>query len=298
MIRSLEAQTLRPEGIIVYIAEGYSLPPKVGSEVYVRVGKGMVSQRALPYDEIESEYLLLCDDDILFEPDSVERLFLGLLGRGDAISANAYHNDRWPLKEKVIQALFHGLYPSLCSRYAFKVRRSSYFSYRLRPLPVMETQCFAGACILLKKSVFLSVRLQDEVWMDQSGYPLGEDMVFAYKLHRYGYDVLVHSDCGITHQDAQTSHLRDKYMDYYLSCYVRCLIWHRAIFEPAGKAGKIVCRMAFLSRWLFRYMLAVLARWTGRNKQSDRDMVRALKDASAYSEGELFSHLPKWEVIR
>ena len=299
LIRSLEAQTLRPEHIFVYIAEGYTLPEKVGSEVFVTCAKGMVHQRALPYDEIVSDYLLLCDDDVLFEADSVERMFSGLKqADGDAISANVYYNHRWPLGEKFIQAAFHGLYPSLLKKYAFRVRKSGYFSYCLHPRDIMETQCFAGACILVRKSVFQSISLQDEYWMDQSGYPLGEDLVFAYKLHSYGYRVLVHSNCGILHQDAQSSHERDKYKDYYLACYIRYLIWHRAIYQPSGALGRVMAMLGFYLRWLFRYVLSLLSHLSGRNKYSDRDMVRALKDAKTYARSDAFASIPSWDIKR
>lgn len=162
----------------------------------------------------------------------------------------------------------------------------------------MATQCFAGGCVLLKKSVYQSIHLWDEVWMDQAAYPLGEDLVFAYKLHRYGYDVLVHSDCGITHQDAQTSHLQDKQKDYYISCYMRYLIWYRSVYMPSGTVSRIFCKIAFYNRWFFRYSLAVLARWSGRNAHSDKDMKRALGDARAYAESGPFSLLPKWDTVR
>ena len=295
MIRSLELQTIPPERILVYIAEGYPIPQKVGCEEYVSVPKGMVHQRALPYEEVESEYLLLCDDDMLFEQDSVERLFEGLRRcGGDAISPNVYFNHRWDMKEKLIQSVFHGLYPSLFTRYAFRVRRSGYFSYRLHPREVMETQCFAGGCILLKKTDFLSISLQDENWMDINGYPLGEDLVFAYKLHCSGFKVLVHSGSGISHQDAGSSHETDRDADYEKSLFMRYAIWYRCLYSPAGLLGKPLCLTAFYGRWLFRYAVS-LASWAlGRNKISHRSSIRAIRDARIFTRSELFVNLPPW----
>ena len=297
MIRSLERQTMRPDRILVYIAEGCPLPARVGAEEYVRCPKGMVTQRARDYKEVKSEYILLCDDDILFAPDSVERLFAGLQDcAGDAISANVYFNHRWPLKEKWIQAAFHGLYPSLFGKYAFRVRKDAYFSYHLHPRDVMETQCFAGAAILLPLAVFRSLSLQDECWMDRSGYPLGEDLVFAYKLHRYGYRVLVHSRCGIVHRDAQTSHPEDRHEDYYQSCFIRYLIWYRAVFQPSGHWGRLWARIRFALRWSFRYCLALLSRLAGRDPRSAGDMKRALREGRAYARSAEFSAIPLWRV--
>ena len=66
LIRCLKSQTITPQNIIVYIAEGYDPPKRVADEVWVYCKKGMASQRALPYNEISSEYILLCDDDLYF----------------------------------------------------------------------------------------------------------------------------------------------------------------------------------------------------------------------------------------
>lgn len=299
MIRSLEEQTLKADRIVVYLAEGYPQPAQVGSEIYVRCPKGMVTQRARPYEEIDSEYLLLCDDDILFEPDSVERLFAGLQQqKGDVISANVYYNHRWPLKEKLIQAFFHGLCPDYCGKYAFRVRGSAFFNYHIHPREVMQTQCFAGACVLLPKTVFQAVFLQDETWMDRSGYPLGEDLVFAYKLHRYGYRVLVHSRCGVVHQDAMSGHVRDKHEDYFLAWYIRYLIWCRCVRQPSGVAGRFLATIAFYARWTFRYSLALLSYLTGRNRHSARDMFRAVRDAKVFSRSPEFTQIPAWKATR
>ena len=50
---SIISQTIKPQGIFVYIPEGYPIPKEtVGIEQYIRCRKGMVAQRALPYNEI------------------------------------------------------------------------------------------------------------------------------------------------------------------------------------------------------------------------------------------------------
>ena len=47
LLDSLAAQTIKPEAILVYIAEGYPLPKEtIGIEQYIYVKKGMVAQRA------------------------------------------------------------------------------------------------------------------------------------------------------------------------------------------------------------------------------------------------------------
>ena len=72
---SIAAQTVPPERVVVYIAEGYQRPEfSVGKEEYVWVRKGMVAQRALRYDEIKSDCILMLDDDVRLSPDSAAKL--------------------------------------------------------------------------------------------------------------------------------------------------------------------------------------------------------------------------------
>ena len=72
-LESIRAQTLLPDRVLVYIAEGYPRPGfTVGREEYIPVKKGMFTQRALPYDEVTSDCILLLDDDVLLLPGSTE----------------------------------------------------------------------------------------------------------------------------------------------------------------------------------------------------------------------------------
>ena len=154
LIRSLMRQTVPPRRIVVYLAEGYNPPERVADEIIVYCKKGMAHQRALSYEEIETEYVLLCDDDVYFAEDSVEKLFLALeLENADCISANVFPNHDMRFRMKVLKALFYGELPSFRKRWAFRIRKSSSYSYCNDPKDVMEAQSCAGPCILVKKSV-------------------------------------------------------------------------------------------------------------------------------------------------
>lgn len=59
LLDSLNRQTIQPLKIFVYIADGYAIPKEtIGKEQYIYVKKGMVAQRALYYDEVDTEYIL------------------------------------------------------------------------------------------------------------------------------------------------------------------------------------------------------------------------------------------------
>ena len=65
LLDSLNQQTVQPSKVLVYIAEGYAIPKEtIGKEQYIYVKKGMVAQRALPYKEVDTEFILFLDDDV------------------------------------------------------------------------------------------------------------------------------------------------------------------------------------------------------------------------------------------
>ena len=76
-LESITRQTVKPDKVKVYIAEGYDRPEfTVGDEEYVWVKKGMVAQRALRYDDIDSDVILLLDDGV--RPNSLQNLSITL----------------------------------------------------------------------------------------------------------------------------------------------------------------------------------------------------------------------------
>ena len=144
-LRSIAKQTVRPEKVIVYIAEGYSRPEfTVGREEYVWVKKGMVAQRALPYDEISSDCILLLDDDVRLAPDSAERLLRALEGQSmDCVAADVFKNHEMPLGVKLKSALSNWVFPHCSKRWAFKMHRTGSFSYNIDP----EPRCYPMQCL-------------------------------------------------------------------------------------------------------------------------------------------------------
>lgn len=80
LLESLDRQTIQPSKILVYIAEGYAIPKEtIGKEQYIYVRKGMVAQRALPYQEVDTEYILFLDDDVYLPETAVAQLYQYLM---------------------------------------------------------------------------------------------------------------------------------------------------------------------------------------------------------------------------
>lgn len=208
LLDSLNRQTIRPKKILVYIPDGYAIPQEtIGWEEYVRSPKGMITQRSLPFDEIDTEFILFCDDDLSLEPNSVERLYLGLKeNNGCCISPNTFPIENKSILYKIKKAIAGDAFPRKNDGWAFKIMRNGSYTYNNKPSKdVLPTQSAAGPCLLIKKEAYLAIHFQDERWLDSFKYALGEDTLFFYKLHIMKYKVLIHYNSGIVHLDAGTS---------------------------------------------------------------------------------------------
>ena len=237
MLDSLQAQTPRPSAIIVYIAEGYSLPQEtVGIEQYVYVKKGMVAQRALAYDEVSTEYCLFLDDDVYLPPHAVETLYNEMIEHdAQVISPCVFANHEVSVKDKIRLSL---LGREVCrlwgQKWGYKVLRNAGFSYNNRPTKqVYESQTNAGPCFFCRKEDFLKIHYAEELWLDKPYYAFPDDQVMFYKMYKSGLKVLTSFDSGIIHMDASSTvtNSNEKTEKLIYSEYRNKLIfWHRFIF--------------------------------------------------------------------
>lgn len=250
-LKSCALQTHKPEKIMVYLAEGFEKPKEtIGVEQIVYVPKGMIAQRALRYDEIDSDYILCLDDDVRLSPDSAERLLNGLLNNGgDCIAANTFDNDTMPLSQKII-AILSGTYPHWNQNYAFRIRSNSHYSYLNNPKKdVIPTQSLAGPALLIRKEALLAVHFEEEKWLDVYGYAFGEDQLLGNKLYKNGFKVLIHYKAGIEHLSAKTSQLSTSYKSYKNKGEMRYLLMYRSCLDLKHNSmvDRLWCRVSF---WL------------------------------------------------
>lgn len=234
---SLKQQTIPPKKILVYIAEGYPLPKEtIGIEQYVYVKKGMIAQRALPYKEVDTEYILLLDDDLAFPSSMVEKLF-GEMQKCDAdvISPNVFPNHNMTVLQKLYSIFFVGTFPMKSDKYAFKIRKNGCYSYNNNPKKdVYLSQSAAGPCSLWKLNSFRSIHFEDEIYFDRFRYPLGEDQLLFYKAYLNGYKLLVDYNTGIQHLDGKAEHQTINKQKLIDDTAILLLIWHRTCYQKEG----------------------------------------------------------------
>ena len=270
-LESICAQTVQPERVVVYIAEEYDRPDiTVGKEEYVRVPKGMVSQRVLPYDEITSDCILMLDDDVQLAPDSAEKMLRAMVEyNADCVGADVFQNHRMPLKTKVYAALTNLVFPRWSRKWAFKIRRNGSFSYNARPKnDFYWSQSCGGPAMLWRKEALLKIHLEDERWLDKLGFAYGDDQLETYKLHANSGRLGVLYDAGITNLDAQSSSgaFRKSAKHIYIRTKASLMTWWRMCYkngkDTACSRALASIAFGFKSAWLFLVMcVAALIKW-------------------------------------
>lgn len=240
LLSSLASQTISPKAIIVYIAEGYSIPKEtIGIEQYVFVKKGMVAQRALPYNEVETDYILVLDDDLEFPPNTVERMFQLLKEHdADVISPDIFPNAKRSWKSELMMTISGRM---RARRYddvwGYKVMRNSGYSYNANPYKdIYISQTNAGAVCLCKKKDFIRIKFEEEQWLDKQPYAMGDDQVMFYKMYLNNLKILTWFKHEIVHLDAGENYNPNKInRTIYSDFYFKTIFWHRFIFSPEKK---------------------------------------------------------------
>lgn len=292
---SLCSQTIPPQEILVYIAEGYPIPKETcGRERYIYVKKGMVAQRALRYDEVKTDWILLIDDDVFFPVNAVEIMFEAIeRNNADIASPDVFDNASRGFEAEILMTLSGRMRARRRdSKWGYKVMRTSGYSYNKKPEnSAYLSQTNAGACCLCRKIDFLNMRFSDELWLDNTGYPIGEDQIMFYKMYLSGLKQLTVFNTGIEHLDAG-GNLVDKDRELRLiegDYFFRKVFWHRFLQIPEQNQFKRfwnkVCINYFYS---FGFLISIL-----KGAKSTLEVKRrGLKRANYFLKSEQYRSLP------
>jgi len=295
LLDTLCIQTIQPEKILVYIAEGYAIPKETcGKEEYIRCPKGMIAQRSLSFDEVETEWILFCDDDISFEKDSVERLYNGLVMMGTdsmCISPDTFPNHKATVKQKLKYCALL-TFPHWRKNWAFRIRESCHYSYNNNPSKVLRTQSAAFPCCLIKKEAYKKIHFEDERFLDDFKYALGDDLLFFYKLYRMGFVPLVHFDSGVVHQDAGTSHIKNEAEIFRLSNAASFTVWHRSRYlTHKSFFGKMWCAICYWTTVFSHILCFTVVGIVKRNFTTVKFFVSGIRYGVGYVKSEKYKSL-------
>lgn len=297
-LRSLHRQSIPPERILVYIATCCQRPKEqVGREEYVWVQKGMLAQRALPYDEITSDCILLLDDDVRLADDSAERMLCAMHEHdADCVGADTFKNQSLSFGAKIYAAVTNLVFPRSDDGWAFKIHRTGSFSYNNYPRPeYYPSQSCAGPCSMWRKEAFLRVRLQDELWMEEAGFWYGEDVLLFYKLYVNGGKLGVLYNSGVENLDGQTASATHKQTirRFYIRAKASAIIWHRTVYTEYPSRGTIC---VFVMKQLWLLLVNMIAAVVLLNPRIPILFMQGLHDAYLYCHSASYQSLPPYRV--
>ena len=264
-LESIKRQTVQPEKVVVYIAEGYERPQfTIGKEEYVWVKKGMMRQRVLPYDEIDTPLILLLDDDVRLPDDCVEKMIKGLEDNDlDCIAAETFRNYKMPISGKIYAAITNLNFPHWSKKWGVMVHSNGSFSYNNTiSRDVYLTQSAAGPAAVWRKQAFLDMHFEDELWLEDLGFAFGEDILMFNKLNKNGYRLGTHYTCGVKHLNGQSSSgaFKRNLRRFYTRSMAYFMIWHRSCYNLKGAsiASKLWAAFGYgiKSLWLLMIHLA------------------------------------------
>lgn len=312
LLDSLKAQEHKPKKILVYIAEGYPLPKEtIGIEKYIRCAKGMVAQRSLPFDEVDTDYVLFCDDDLYLPPDLVERMFEGLQNKkGDCIALNAFHSINLSKFQQIAVFIHSFISSRKDDGWYVRIKRNASYSYNSYPKEnIIPTESAPGACYLCKKSTYQAIHFEDEQWLDKMSYAAADDQLFHYKMHLAGFRVLLFDNSGIIHLDAQAGIRPRRKNKMFLQKKNLFIMWYRTIYEvrtsPKWRKedNEIIrniekwrCIGAFTWRCLFGVLTLPLEVIHYREPQFFVDYFRGLWAGWKYVHSEEYKAIPKFDA--
>lgn len=248
---------------MVYIAEGYTRPEfTIGNEEYVWVRKGMMAQRILSYDEIESSCILMLDDDVQLAPDSAGRMLRALdENDADCVGADVFQNHKMRFGKKIYAALTNMVFPHWSGKWAFRIHRNGSFSYNNHPSKSFYwSQSCGGPAMMWRKDGFINLHLEDELWLEDLGFPYGEDVLETYKLYCNGGRLGVLYNSGIENLDAGSSSAAFKKSAerIYVRTKASFMIWWRSIYRNGKdtRGSRFIAALAFgvKSLWLLPAM--------------------------------------------
>lgn len=302
-LESIYKQSILPEKVMIYIAKGYPRPSfQISNEEYVWVKKGMVSQRALRYVEIESPYILLLDDDVELSPTSVEKMMNAIISyQADCVGADVFETYKLPFLQKFYAAVTNWVFPHFDRLKADKVRIMGSFSYNNNPeVSVLPTQCVGGPCSLWRKDEILRLRWQDELWMESlSNFAFGDDLVESYKSFINGGALLMIFDSMVKNLDGQSS--SSNYHKDVKKFYVRSLMsfcnWWRIMYETRpNKIESLLCCLFFSVKSLWIFFINVLAGILLLNIKVPYYYLKGIFDGWRYVHSQMYTTIPSYKL--
>lgn len=269
LLASIAKLIPQPKEVVVVLPEGYALPKEqLGWETFYFCPKGMVIQRMTGIQKCKTRYALICDDDVQFGPDFVQKLHKPIAQGLCVISAAPLISFLpAPGKGVLVDAITGAATPSVLhqDRYVSVLRTTGY-SYNRNPDPkkqcYYETQSAAWTCFYTDVEALRSIDFETEqLWLDSHGYSALDDQTMFYKAWLRGLKTVVVADAYYEHLDGKTSTRGNPEPVLFSSWFNRVVFWHRFVFmQEATAIGKVWAVLCFGYRLVWQEIHEILKR--------------------------------------
>lgn len=153
-----------------------------------------------------------------------------------------------------------------------------------------------GACLFGKTEAVKRMHFEDELWLQDAGYALPDDMVMFYKLYLQGNTIAMNTQVRFLHLDASTSLMNEdkKLKNIYASARNGFIFWHRFIYSyDHFLYEKIISILCFIRRIVFTILFATLKGIVCLNISSLKTYIRGYKDAYFFIQSNQYKQLSK-----
>ncbi len=295
LLNSIEALVPAPDQVIVVLPEGYSAPKEtLGYEQFLFCPKGMINQRLYALSQIESEYILFCDDDVSFDSNFVRKLV-------DPLVNNHYDCSAGPLLDffppKNIKYLLASLLGGACvmlhgrKRDYVRILNTGGWSYNrninLNKHQFYRTESLPWTCFFIKRTAIENIHFEDEMWCEQHGYAAFEDRVMFYKMILNGYKICVVSDALYFHNDGKTSTNDTNLKLSYIRTFNHYVFWHRCLYNVSQSISKKIWQRICITYYEMMQKLYAL-----RSKEIQYQVCDGFRDAKKYINSHEYRNLP------
>lgn len=295
-IRKLEPQ---PEEVIVVLPEGYSKPKEqLGDEKFYFSPKGMVAQRMKGIEECRTRYALICDDDVCFRSDFVQKLYKPICQGLCAFSAGPLYSFLPAGKGVFLDLMMGNAAPTFFHKERYvSVMRTSGYSYNRhleQKKKYYETQSVAWTCFFADIEALKSIDFESESWLDSHGYSALDDQTMFYKAYLRGLKTMVVVNAVYEHLDARTSTRNNKPAALYSMGYNRVVFWNRFIYAMQPN-GILRCwsRLCFAYKNFMTRLYEVVSVMVGKRTKEDYKIIRkGQSDGWRYIRSEEYLNLP------
>jgi len=311
LLNSLRDQSIPANKILVYIPYGFPAPKEtIGIEQIIRCEKGMVTQRSLSFEEIDTEYVLFCDDDLFLPKDFVERMFDGLKqNNGDCISPEVYYSFNAPFAKKIAYFIHSFVSPRPDDGWAIKIKRNASSSYNNHPKKnVLPTESASFACLLCKMSVHKAIHFEDERWIERFSFAAGDDTLYYYKMFISNHRILKLFNSGLKHLDAQSGIRPNIKKKMYYHKMILFIMWYRIVYSTCHKrfhassfkfqVERYRCIGAFTWRCIFGVITLPLEVIYYKQPNFFIDYFRGLWAGWKYVHSEEYKAIPKFDAYK